>query len=309
MTKVLLIEDRTEDAARVAQLLTARDDFEVAHAKTVDDGIEQLAYESYDVVLLRLRCAGGQEFPGLCLFKDLAPVLPVVLLCTDDERDQATLAMHRGAEDFVEESHLTSEVLARSIRYSIERAEAAAQLAFVSRNDPLTGLVNRSVFRERVSQALARCERSGKPGALLLIDLDSFRAMNDNYGSDAGDLLLQHIGQKLSSEMRPYDVVARLDGDEFGILLEDVEDARDAHRISERVLEAVTAPLLVNGREIVSTVSIGAVIFPADGAEPSSLMRNAGFALDRAKRQGGDNASFYMDVFGGARGQRVSATS
>lgn len=307
MTKVLLIEGREDDAKRIVELL--KNGFEVACARTVDDGIEQLAYVSFDVVLLRLDCAGGEELAGLCLLKELAPALPVVMLCRTDQSAWASDAMERGAEDFIQDEHVSEEMLARAIRYSIDRASSAAQLAFLSRNDPLTGLVTRTVFRERVSQALARTERSGKPGSLFLVDLDSFRAVNDTYGSEAGDMLLQHVGAKLMNEMRTYDVVARLDGDEFGILLEDVDDSADAQRITERILEAVAEPLLVDGREIVSTVSIGAVIFPSDGSEPSSLLRNAGFALDRAKRQGGDNASFYMDVFGGARGNRVSAAS
>lgn len=306
MTKVLLIERLGDSARRIVELLN--DGFQIASACSVENGIEQLADESFDVVLLRISSA-GPELAGLSLLKELAPALPVVVLCAADETDGASDALERGAEDFVQDQHLSEEILVRAIRYSIERAHSAAQLAFLSRNDPLTGLVNRTVFRERVSQALARSERSGKAGSLFLIDLDSFRTVNETYGSDAGDRLLQHVGAKLQSEVRTYDVVARLDGDEFAILLEDLDDTADAVRITERILETVTEPLLVEGRELTNTASIGAVLFPSDGSEPSSLLRNAGFALDRAKRQGGDNASFYMDVFGGARGQRVSAIS
>ncbi len=311
MIKVLLIEDREADATQIVGLLrdAERASFEVSQAATVAAGVEQISYESFDAVLLSLGAAGDETFCELTHLKDLAPMLPVVVLCSRDERTRATAALECGAEDAIEDEHRSSEVLTRSIQYAIERVDAAARLAFLSRNDPLTGLVNRSVFRDRVSQALSRSERSQKPGGLLLVDLDSFKAVNDTYGSDSGDTLLQHVAKQLENAVRPYDVVARLGGDDFGILLEDVDEAADIGSITERVLESVAEALLVGEREIVTTASIGAAIFPSDGRDPSALLRNAGFALDRAKRQGGDAAAFYMDVFGGGRGQRALAIS
>jgi len=300
MIKVLLIEDRAAEAAEIASLLgeAERETFDVTSEASVADGVERLAEESFDVVLLELRTAGGEDVPEVTHLKELAPMLPIVVLCSREERDRAIRAVEIGAEDHVENEHRSAEVLTRAIQYAIERVDATARLAFLSRNDPLTGLVNRAVFRDRLAQALARSDRSQKPGALLLVDIDSFKAINESFGSDAGDRLLQHLGAKLENVVRPYDVVARLGGDEFAILLEDVEDVEDAVLVTQRVREVIAEPVLVGEREILSTASIGATIFPADAAEPPALLRNAGLALDRAKRQGGDTASFYMDVFG-----------
>ncbi len=311
MTKILLIQDTAATAAQITRLLqhAERETFEVTCAATVADGVEQIAYEAFDAVLMELSAVSDNEFAELTHLKDLAPMLPVVLLCTHEDRDLASEALEYGAEDYVEEDHCSTEVLTRSIRYAIEKVDAAARLAFLSRNDPLTGLVNRTVFRDRVTQALARSARSQTPGALLLVDLDSFKAVNDTYGSDTGDALLQHVASQLEKAVRPYDVVARLGGDDFGILLEDVDDPEDVGRITQRVLETTAEAILIGQREIVSTASVGAAIFPSDGSDPSALLRNAGFALDRAKRQGGDTASFYMDVFGGGRRHGALGTS
>lgn len=311
MIKVLLIESREADGPGVEDLLgpVERETFRVLRADSLASGVELLAAEPFDVALLDLGAAGGEGAGELEHLKELAPMLPVVLLCAREERDAAIRAMERGAEDYVEYEHRSGEVLARSILYAIERVDAAARLAFLSRNDPLTGLVNGALFRERVQQALAKSERSGKTGALLILDLDSLDAINEAYGSDAGDLLLQHVGGQLSNAVRPYDVVARLGGDEFGLLLEEIDSAGDAGKVAERILEAIAEPMTVGEREILSTGSVGAAIFPGDGRDPSALLRHAGFALDRAKRQGGDSASFYGDVFGGARGPRLPLSS
>ncbi len=310
MIQVLIVENRPETAERLTSLLheVERESFEATCTASVEDAIEKLAHRAFDAAVVRLDVV-GEDFDPLRHLRDLAPMLPVVILCSRDQREHAIAAQECGADDYVEEEHLSGEVLARSIQYAMTRVDSAAKLAFLSRSDPLTGLVNRAVFRERVEQALARAVRSEKTGGLFLVDLDSFQTVNDTYGNDAGDLLLQHVGAQLKDVVRPYDVVGRLGGDDFGLLLEDMDDASDTRGIAERVLEAVARPLHIGGRELMSTASIGAAIFPTDGSNASSLLRNASFALDRSKRQGGDAASFYMDVFAGARGPRISAVS
>lgn len=302
MIKVLLVEDSPADAAHVMEVLceVEREDFALTYEVSVNAALERLAEESFDVVLLELHLAGselagGDELAGLAQLKDAAPLLPVVLLCTHAERFAAEEAIRRGAEDVVEEGDRTGEVLARSILYAKEKVNSAAQLLFLSRHDPLTGLANRAAFRERVSQALARSDRSQTPGALLLIDLDCFKSINDTRGPDVGDHLLKHVADQLRSFVRSYDVVARLGGDEFAILMEEMQEARDAGQLAERILEAVAAPFVVGDVEVFTTASIGAVIFPFDGNEPASLLRNADFALYRAKQDGGDTAAFYTE--------------
>ncbi len=300
MIKVLLVEDSPADAAHIMQLLCEvdREDFAVTYEASVVDAVARVTTETFDAALIELSSVGGPEVPGLAEIKAQAPLLPVVLLCTHLERQAAAEAVKHGAQDYVEEGDRTGELLARSVLYAIERVHAAEQLAFLTRHDPLTGLANRSAFRDRVAQALARSDRTHKPGTLMLVDLDSFKAVNDTRGHDVGDLLLKHTADRLRKFVRPYDVIARLGGDEFGILLEDVNEARDAGRLAERLLESIAEPFEVGEIEIFSTASLGAVVFPFDGADPPSLLRNADFAMYRAKRQGGGTAAFYTPSIG-----------
>lgn len=300
MVKVLLIEDSPADAAHIMELLCEvdREDFAVTYEASVADAIARLAEETFDAALFDVKLLGGTDAPALTQIRTRAPLLPVVLLCTHADRNEVANAMRHGAQDYIEEGHRSGELLARSILYAIERVHSAEQLAFLSRHDALTGLANRTAFRDRIAQALARSDRSQKPGALLLVDLDSFKAVNDMRGHDVGDLLLKHIADQLRKFVRPYDVVARLGGDEFGILLEDVSEARDAGLLAERLLESIAEPFTVGGIELFSTASLGAVVFPFDGADAPSLLRNADFAMYRAKRQGGGAAAFYTPSMG-----------
>lgn len=300
MIKVLLVEDSPADAAHIMELLCEvdRDDFAITYESSVPEAIERLSNETFDAALVELNTIGGPEVPGLDEIRSHAPLLPVVLLCSHAERIAAAAAVKQGAQDYVEEGDRTGELLARSLLYAIERVHSAEKLDFLARHDALTGLANRSAFRDRIAQALARSDRSQRPGALLLVDLDSFKVVNDTRGHDVGDLLLKHVGDQLKKFVRPYDVVARLGGDEFGILLEDVTEARDAGRLAERVLESIAEPFVVGGTEVFTTASLGAVVFPFDGADPASLLRNADFAMYRAKRQGGGTSAFYTPSVG-----------
>lgn len=300
MVKVLLIDESPADAAHIMELLceVERNDFAVTYEASVADGVARLAEETFDAALVQLSLVGGPAAPALADIKTQAPLLPIVLLCTHADREAAAQATKRGAQDFVEEGDRSSELLAKSILYAIERVHCAEQLAFLARHDPLTGLANRTAFRDRIAQALSRSNRSQKPGALLLVDLDSFKAVNDMRGHDVGDLLLKHVAEQLRKIVRPYDVVARLGGNEFGILLEDVSEARDAGMLAERLLKSIAEPFVVGGIEVFSTASLGAVVFPFDGADAPSLLRNADFAMYRAKRQGGGAAAFYTSSIG-----------
>ncbi len=300
MIKVLLVEDSPADAARIMALLCEvdREDFAVTYEVSVTDAVERLRTETFDAALLDFELAGGPDAPGMTRLKDHAPLLPLVLLCTRAHRSVAADATKRGAQDYIDDSDWTGELFARSILYAIERVHTAEQLEFLARHDALTGLPNRAAFRDRLAQALARAGRDHKPGALLLVDLDSFKAINDTQGHDVGDALLKHVGTQLRRFVRPYDLVARLGGDEFAILLEDVAEARDAGRMAERIIEEISAPFVIGDTEVFTTASLGAVVFPFDGSDPPTLLRNADFAMYRAKRQGGGTATFYTRSMG-----------
>ncbi|HEX6630011.1 MAG TPA: EAL domain-containing protein [Gemmatimonadaceae bacterium] len=172
-----------------------------------------------------------------------------------------------------------------------ERERAEAQLAHQAFHDPLTGLANRVLFRERVEHALTRAGRNAERVTVLFVDLDGFKTVNDSLGHAAGDRLLVHVAERLLNATRGCDTVARLGGDEFAILLENVREMADAVRVAERAGGALAAPFQVDGAELVLGASIG--IARADdasdaapGARADALLRDADVAMYEAKAQG-----------------------
>lgn len=156
--------------------------------------------------------------------------------------------------------------------------------------DPLTGLLNRRAFGERLRHALARAERGegvGQRGAVLFVDLDAFKRVNDTAGHDTGDVVLRAIGERLRRELRTIDAVARLGGDEFVLLAEDADTA-GAYRLAERVRRIVAWPVRARGVTHPITCSVGISFFPEDGFTAARLIRAADQVMYRAKREGGE---------------------
>lgn len=167
-----------------------------------------------------------------------------------------------------------------------ERLKAAEKISELARTDALTGLANRLLFREQLERTAAALERNPAAGfALLCIDLDKFKEVNDTFGHPCGDALLVAVGQRLRDTVRGEDVVARLGGDEFAILQSEVTSRDDADALSARVIALLHQPFLVQGHRLEIGATIGIAIAPADGSSPVELMRNADIALYRAKRE------------------------
>lgn len=174
-----------------------------------------------------------------------------------------------------------------------KRRTAEAQLERLARYDVLTGLANRSVFQSELQHCIAQAGRNGQTGALLLLDLDNFKDVNDSFGHPAGDLLLEQVAQRLASRTRETDMVARLGGDEFAIIANNLSDADGASVIAQTVGDALSQPFQINGAEIFTAASIGITLFPEDGRHRDVLMKNADMALYHAKNSGRGKYGFY----------------
>ena len=195
---------------------------------------------------------------------------------------------------------LTVEVLARDIEYGgkpakvvalrdiSERKKAAEQLEYLAHHDPLTGLANRSLLRERISAAIALAEKSGESLALLLLDLDRFKAVNDLHGHPIGDQVLVRVAARLRAAARGAEIIARLGGDEFVILLtaEAGAEAARAAEVAQRVIASLTEPFEVGASFLQINTSIGVSLYPQHGADADELLKNADTALYSAKRAG-----------------------
>jgi diguanylate cyclase (GGDEF)-like protein/PAS domain S-box-containing protein len=160
--------------------------------------------------------------------------------------------------------------------------------------DGLTGLANRALFLDHLNQAIARNERNGKFVAVLYLDLDNFKTINDSLGHSVGDGLLKAVGAQLVGCLRRSDTAARLGGDEFAILVEDVDTRREALQLAERIMSRLREPLLVGSHHVLTTASIG-VTFGAAGSTSEQLLRNADLAMYRAKSQGKDRFEEFQD--------------
>ncbi|OWW21699.1 hypothetical protein AYR66_21615 [Noviherbaspirillum denitrificans] len=175
------------------------------------------------------------------------------------------------------------------------RREAQEQLEHQATHDPLTGLPNRNLLTDRLMQAISYAQRYQRMIAVAFLDLDKFKHVNDTLGHDAGDQLLKIVAERLSDCVRDSDTVARLGGDEFVLVLYDQANEDITYHATQRVLSSIAEPMVIAGREITVTCSIGFAVYPQDGADAETLIRNADTAMYRAKELGRDNFQFYTE--------------
>ena len=183
--------------------------------------------------------------------------------------------------------------------------EAEQRLAYLAQFDPLTGLPNRDLFKDRLEQTLAQARRNDWLVGVVLVNLDRFKMVNDTLGIAAGDALLGQAAQRLGETLRGGDTAARLSGDEFAIALSSLARADDAAIAAQKVLDALGRPFEVGGRQVYVPASVGVALYPEDGAAGDVLLKNANAAKDRVKEQGGNGYQFYLPEMNERTAQRL----
>jgi diguanylate cyclase (GGDEF)-like protein/PAS domain S-box-containing protein len=208
---------------------------------------------------------------------------------TRGDSGAAVLVLHRTAERalFGPEDVRFVEAVANVLASALDRAHAEAEVRHRALHDPLTGLANRAFLDAHLPQSLAAAARAGDEVALLLLDLDRFKVVNDTLGHGAGDDLLRVVAQRLRESVRVGDVVARFGGDEFVVACDHAGSVLGVAALAKRLIDALARPIVVNGRELFVSVSIGIVVADACGADADSLLRDADVAMYRAKESGG----------------------
>jgi diguanylate cyclase (GGDEF)-like protein/PAS domain S-box-containing protein len=174
-----------------------------------------------------------------------------------------------------------------------ERKQNEERIEKLAYFDNLTGLPNRILMRDRLCQMVARAKRNNDQIGLFFLDLDHFKRINDTLGHDTGDQLLQVVAERLSSVLRNSDTICRLGGDEFVILIEDTKSRDGATMIACKLLETLSRQIILKGKEVYTTTSVGIAIFPEDGDDPDTLLKNADSAMYRAKDEGRNTYCFY----------------
>ncbi len=191
------------------------------------------------------------------------------------------------------------------IRDISERKITEERLEQMAHYDSLTGLPNRKLFADRLSQAIIRARRNRQLVGLLFLDVDHFKDVNDTLGHEVGDRLLQQLATRLRACARAEDTVARLSGDEFTMILPEMQAPTDAAIVATRVMESLQSPLIAGGHELYMSASLGICVWPTDGEDPGTLIRNADLAMYRAKAQGRNRFEFYATDFGTHAAKRL----
>ncbi len=245
---------------------------------------------------------GGIGFLDLIVPDDKAFVSGQICLQTIGETSNMQFEFrgcHRNGSHIYLEAHCTSSTyngqpaIFGTLLDITERRNAEEKVRHLAYHDPLTGLPNRILFNDRVEQAIVMARRSTQTMALLFVDLDRFKSINDTLGHHAGDRLLQEMAERLRGCVRESDTVSRFGGDEFNLLLAQVHGEADAALVAQKILRALRLPFIIDGQELHGTGSIGMALFPRDGNDAQTLIKNADIALYRAKDLGRNNCQIY----------------
>ncbi len=190
-----------------------------------------------------------------------------------------------------------------------ERKANEARIAYLAHHDPLTGLPNRALMQDRLSQSLARAHRERTMVGLLFLDLDRFKMINDSLGHHAGDRLLQQVAERVRTCVRDSDTICRQGGDEFIIVLNDMPNTRAPARVAEKILGSLAEPFDVDTHRIGTSFSIGIAVYPNDGRDPESLMKNADTAMYHAKESGRNTFRFFTEAMNANALERLQLES
>ncbi len=315
-------EERLAEAQRLAQLGHWDWNLESTEVQRSDEllrilGIRRDQFPPEYRALLPLLHAEDRDLLAAALSAALERAQPYSLECRLLRADGSVGILH-------EQAAVTCDAAGKPVRIHgttqdiTERRRNEERLRTLALYDPLTGLPNREFFREQFGHSLAHAERIGRPLAVMMLDIDRFKRINETFGHGAGDQLLKEVGARLAQTLRDADYVtradfvpadqnlARLGGDEFTIMLASLAQPEDVAKVARRILEMVARPIMLNGEETVVTASIGIAVYPADGADTDTLLKNADSAMYFAKEQGKNNYQFFSSTMNARSFQKLS---
>ena len=290
--KVLIVDDQPVNILLLERMLSDAGYMSVTSSTDPGEVCQLHRKHHYDVILLDLMMPGTDGFQVMEGLREIETdgYLPVLALTAQPAHKLR--ALESGARDFVTKPFDLAEVLMRvrnllEVRLLHEAARShAALLESLALRDPLTGLANRRLLADRMAMALGHARRNASAMAVVYLDLDGFKEINNTLGHAAGDALLKMVAGRLVATVREEDTVARLGGDEFLIALGDINGVDDAARMAERAIEAVSQPYDLDGHLVSITTSAGIALCPVHGDDAETLINCADAALYAAKRAG-----------------------
>jgi len=311
--RLLLVED-TEDDARLLLRTLGKGGFlpDFLRVDTPESLRAALGAGGWDIVISDYTMPEFGGLQALAIAKQHDPDLPFIIVSGNIGEDVAVGAMRAGAQDYVLKTNLArlAPAIARELEDAATRRlnkETTQELLHKTTHDTLTGLPNRGLMLDRLRQAIAGHERSGESLAVMSIDLDRFKTINDSLGHQVGDSILCKVAERLSSTLRAEDTVAHLEGDAFVVILPRLSNEGSAADLAQRLMQAVVPPIEAPGGSglIHCTVSIGIAYFPRDADNTETLLKNAEAALYEAKRAGRNTFRYYAATLNAAAGRRL----
>jgi diguanylate cyclase (GGDEF)-like protein len=303
---ILIVDDNPDDRVLIARSLR-RGLGQLDLIEAVDAATFRTALEAgvHDITLTDFQLRWTDGLTVLRAIKERDPHHPVIMFTGTGNEEVAVAGMKEGLDDYVVKSSSHYARLPAAVRGALASSrqrvaentasQALRDLAHAGTHDGLTDLPNRTLFDDRLKLAIARKRRSQVPLAVLFLDVDRFKVVNDSLGHPAGDELLRTLAGRLQKSMRPGDTVARFSGDEFVILCEGLAELHDLIRVADRILEAVASPVSVARRQMRVTGSIGIAVAATGNDDGDALIRDADAAMYQAKRQGGARFNLFDD--------------
>ena len=286
---VLLIDDSPDDRELLEDTLVQSMDchFTVDYSNSAKDGLLQLRRGHFDCVIIDYHMPGQN---GLWVINELRLEnihIPIVMLTGEGDERIAVQAMKAGAQEYLPKSDVQHSDLPKLIRSAIERKQQEINFLNLAIKDPLTGLASRYAFMQALDKAVSRAERTGKVLAVMFLDLDKFKQINDTHGHAVGDAVLQEVGKRMLNCLRDCDTLARLGGDEFVVILEELtnDGVRGCASAAKRIIEAVAdEDYCISGLILAVGTSIGIAVYPLTATSKDELLSLADQAMYESKR-------------------------
>ncbi|MDX8386681.1 MAG: EAL domain-containing protein [Gallionella sp.] len=311
--RVLIIDDDPDDSLLIQDDLkdVINISYKVTCCYNYDDGLVALQSNQFDVATVDYRLGAKS---GIDLVKaaylQATSTTPIIFITGQGEHSVDVAAIKAGASDYIEKSKISSDILERSIRHSIEkqsimldlvRTNKKLELAWhhqemLASHDTLTGLPNRTLLNDRLNNSIKRAKRQGGILGIMFIDLDQFKEINDSLGHSIGDRLLQTATKKITHCLRQCDTLARFGGDEFIVILNELNDKKDAIKVARKINEVMSQSIAIDGHKLFATASVGIATYPHDGITTDTLIKNADIAMYSAKQQGRNTWCLYEDI-------------
>jgi diguanylate cyclase (GGDEF)-like protein len=307
-SSILIIDDDEQIRGLLTETLSDR--FFCTSVDSAEKALAVLAKVEFSLVVSDISMSGISGLELVPRISQVAPDTVVVMISGEQAIESAIEAMRVGAYDYI-----TKPLDIRHVRAAVERAmthhellkqkrryenhleelveKRTAEVQHLAYYDSLTDLPNRTLFGDRLQQTLATAAHNDQLAALVLVSLERFEKINDTLGHASGDLLLQQVAGRLAQRTKKGDTIARFGGDEFAFLLTSIERTDEAAEFARELLEALLLSFRLETQEVYLNASIGISVFPDDGADAETIMKNAGAALFRAKRKGGGGYEFY----------------